>query len=207
TAEAKTLRSCLPNTAATMQYVTQAKADVPAANPSRPSVRFTALDTPIITKLTNNEYPAIPRSGLKEVKGITTPVPRVGSVATYIPRRPDSNTWKASLYRALSPSGRFNATMMKSSARPIAANPRVTKRAHATSRVLGAKRSVDNEAPSRIIMPPIVGVPAFLRWVEGPSCLIDCPIFKEVNTSIAFGPITRTIAKASRAEYISFSIG
>ncbi len=96
--------------------------------------------------------------------------------------------------------------MMKSSANPIAPNPRVRKSAHATSRVLGAKRSVDKETPRKIMIPPMVGVPAFRRWVEGPSCRMDCPTFRALKSLIAVGPIASTIAKASSAEYASCNI-
>ncbi len=73
-----------------MLYVTQASPDVPAASPSRPSVRFTALDMDIITKIANNGYPTIPKSGLKEVKGIATAAPSSGEVATYSPKSADN---------------------------------------------------------------------------------------------------------------------
>ena len=39
-------------------------------------------------------------------------------------------------------------------------------------------------------IPPIVGVPAFFKWLSGPSSLIFWPNFNFLNNGIAIGPDT-----------------
>ena len=48
--------------------------------------------------------------------------------------------------------------------------------------------------PARIISPPMVGVPAFLKCVCGPSARIGCPLpWRTRNEAIIVGPNRKTI--------------
>jgi hypothetical protein len=47
-----------------------------------------------------------------------------------------------------------------------------------------------------IRIPPIVGVPAFPRWREGPSLLITWPAFILARSGITNGPRTAAVRKA-----------
>ena len=54
--------------------------------------------------------------------------------------------------------------------------------------VKSAQSSVENAMESKIKIPPIVGVPSFLRCVCGPSSRTACPIFLALSQSITLLP-------------------
>ena len=64
--------------------------------------------------------------------------------------------------------------------------------------VRSAQSSVGITAAARISSPPIVGVPAFVRCVAGPSWRITWPIWKSRNVRISRGPAKKLIASAVR---------
>ena len=59
---------------------------------------------------------------------------------------------------------------------------------------------------SRMMSPPIVGVPRFPWWEAGPSARITCPIFRALSRAMMGGPTTKasrsavTVAPAARKE-------
>ena len=48
-------------------------------------------------------------------------------------------------------------------------------------------------------MPPMVGVPAFLKWVCGPSSRTTCPIRSAARRAIIQGPASSEMASAETA--------
>ena len=48
----------------------------------------------------------------------------------------------------------------------------------------------------RVLVPAIVGVPAFARWLAGPSCRITCPIWNSRRRRMRTGPSARLSASA-----------
>ncbi len=50
--------------------------------------------------------------------------------------------------------------------------------------------------PAMIISPPMVGVPAFLKWVCGPSARIGWPLpWRTRSEAMILGPNRKTIAR------------
>ena len=89
-------------------------------------------------------------------------------------------------------------TLSKSSRKPITPNPPVTARQAQTN---GLRRSIHNSietiSETRIISPPIVGVPTLARCVCGPSARIGWPLpWRTRSIEMNFGPISRPITSA-----------
>ena len=51
-----------------------------------------------------------------------------------------------------------------------------------------AQSSVETVATAMINVPPMVGTPAFLRWVSGPLSRTTCPKRRRVSQRIMAGP-------------------
>jgi hypothetical protein len=66
--------------------------------------------------------------------------------------------------------------------------------------------NVDIVIEPMISIPPIVGVPAFLKWDVGPSSLIGCPTCISFNFLIIHGPIIRQIRSAVSEAYIVLKV-
>ena len=64
--------------------------------------------------------------------------------------------------------------------------------------VRSAHSSVGTSDAASISRPPIVGVPAFVRCVAGPSCRMTWPTWKSRNLRISQGPSSRLMANAVR---------
>ena len=62
-----------------------------------------------------------------------------------------------------------------------------------------AHSSVLTRMASRISVPPMVGVPAFCRWLWGPSSRTVWPIWRWVSRRIRAGPSSSEIASAVSA--------
>ena len=54
--------------------------------------------------------------------------------------------------------------------------------------VSGAHSSVGTMVASRMMRPPIVGVPRLLWWLAGPSARMTCPTFRARSRRITGGP-------------------
>ena len=75
--------------------------------------------------------------------------------------------------RAGRPRGFFSITLRQSSTQPTAPNTTSTPRVIHTKRLLRSAHSrVEMAIEIRIRPPPMVGVPALLRWLLGPSSRI-----------------------------------
>ena len=62
--------------------------------------------------------------------------------------------------------------------------------------VSGAHSSVGTIVASRMISPPMVGVPRLLWWLAGPSARITCPTFRARSRRITGGPTTNASSSA-----------
>ncbi len=58
------------------------------------------------------------------------------------------------------------------------------------------QRRVGTITESRMISPPIVGVPSLTRWVPGPSLLSCCPICLFLRNLMMTGPMKNAISRA-----------
>ena len=57
--------------------------------------------------------------------------------------------------------------------------------------------SIASTSETRIISPPMVGVPFFARWVFGPSSRIGCPLpWRTRSMLMKRGPISRPMNRA-----------
>ena len=61
--------------------------------------------------------------------------------------------------------------------------------------VSSAQSSVDTAVDARINTPPMVGVPAFSRWVAGPSLRTTWPTRSRVSARMVMGPSTNASTK------------
>ena len=52
----------------------------------------------------------------------------------------------------------------------------------------------------RIITPPMVGVPFFLRWVSGPQSRTTCPRWNFLSSAMVFGPMRSVKTSAVRSD-------
>jgi hypothetical protein len=59
-----------------------------------------------------------------------------------------------------------------------------------------AQRSVGSTVESRMISPPIVGVPRLLWWLAGPSARITCPTLCARSRRMIAGPMTKARSSA-----------
>ena len=72
--------------------------------------------------------------------------------------------------------------------------------------VSGAQSSVGTIVASRMMSPPIVGVPRSIWWLAGPSARITWPTFRARRRAMIGGPATNasnsavTVAPAARNE-------
>src|SRR6185312_11927985 len=99
--------------------------------------------------------------------------------------------------RADRPFGFFATTLRQSSTQPTAPKPSVTSSTTQTKRLSrSAHKSVVIAIETRISAPPIVGVPAFVRCVCGPSLRTDWPMRIRVSQLIIRGPTRNEITSA-----------
>ena len=75
-------------------------------------------------------------------------------------------------------------------------NPRMLTRMKSISLSHCAVISTEKKTAMAIIIPPMVGVPDFLKWVLGPSPRTLCPILSFSSIGITIGPIIITIKNA-----------
>jgi hypothetical protein len=65
--------------------------------------------------------------------------------------------------------------------------------------VRSASNIVDKQTDRIIIIPPIVGVPTFVKWDSGPSMRIGCPCFCNLCRNLMIlGPIIKLKLKLIR---------
>ena len=62
--------------------------------------------------------------------------------------------------------------------------------------VSSAQSSVETVAAAMISVPPMVGVPAFFRWVSGPFSRTTCPKRNRVSQRIIAGPSRKVSTSA-----------
>ena len=93
------------------------------------------------------------------------------------------------------PSERLWATDSMSSRRPSEPVTSMARTAQTRSGVHSAMSAQVTTTPSRMMTPPIVGVPCLTRWRLGPSARICCPIFSCLM-SLMKGGIARTVMRA-----------
>ena len=149
--------------------------DEPAANPSRPSVRFTAFDVPTITSTAKTIQPALPSCQPGSVARVTERVVAVwtqktASTAKMVPNK----SCKSDFARLFRPRLRRFLTLVMSSRKPMSPKPATAKHTSAPALVnptwvpMWPSRNPTIIAPT-ITMPPIVGVPALTECDSGPS--------------------------------------
>ena len=153
-------------------------ATVPAARPSSPSVRFTALLIATIITPTNARYshgtttatPPIentddtrPRSSLYVVSGTATQVGSCPQLTTSRPKITETVPCQKSLASGRRPSERSWLTFDQSSMKPRIPHASIARSARMLSRV--GVPSMRNVAvtTNRMSTPPIVGVPCLTR--------------------------------------------
>ena len=74
---------------------------------------------------------------------------------------------------------------------------RIDSIATTTNRLVsGAQSSVGTMVASRMMSPPIVGVPRLLWWLAGPSARITCPTLRARSRRITGGPTTKASSSA-----------
>src|SRR5438105_600856 len=166
--------------------VKRAMIPVPAARPSRPSVRLTPFAAPAMTKKRNG-YQAHESWTFQSTTGIRTQVGRcwcraANATPTVI------NARSRSFQRPESPSERLCVSLMKSSRKPIAPQASVTKStvSAGTLYLLTARNAI--VAVTRMSRPPITGVPCLSTCRSGPSSRIGCPNSFRRRNSMNFGP-------------------
>ena len=59
-----------------------------------------------------------------------------------------------------------------------------------------AQSTVETTADMMMMVPPMVGVPALVRWVSGPKSRTICPTFNRVSHRIVAGPRTKATSRA-----------
>ena len=133
----------------------------PMAKPSRPSVRFTALEVPTTTNTAKGTY-QMPKSGCTFLKkGTATVLLKSGCSSSTTVAAPATAICGRSLLHMPSPRLLLRRTLRMSSTKPMAANPTVTARATSTYTLVTSPTStVDSTSDSTIRVPPMVGVPA-----------------------------------------------
>src|SRR3989441_2418291 len=175
--------------------VSRAMIPVPAARPSRPSVRLTPLAAPAITRK-SSPYQA-QESSRCPMPGTYTLVGRCwwrAAMPTPIVIAPS----RSSFQRAFRPSDRRCVSLMKSSMKPIAPQARVTKSTVSAGTVyLATARYATVPAPS-IKRPPMIGVPCLVTWCWGPSSRIVCPYSLRRRKAMKRGPARMEISIAAR---------
>ena len=101
----------------------------------------------------------------------------------------------------------FCFTLRKSSKKPTSANAAVASSAGSASSVaLSENASVPTSMPAMNIMPPIVGVPALLRWLCGPSLRSFWPNFNLLSIGIITGPSAIVTTAETIKAYIAYFI-
>src|SRR3990172_3989871 len=169
----------------------------PAASPSRPSARFTALTNPRTKAIPNGTW-AQPRFTLPS-HGSASVDPWGTAEVTYRTMTAASSVCAARRSRALRPRFRPRRTFSKSSIRPIPPNPTIISRTRATCRVGRAATTVPTIAATSSSSPPTVGVPAFPRCRSGASSRMAWRIFHAASCAITVRPDRSTRRKASVA--------
>ena len=80
---------------------------------------------------------------------------------------------------------------------PMQPIQRMESRATSTKRLSSrAQSSVGSTVASRMMRPPIVGVPRLLWWLAGPSARITCPTLCARSRRMMPGPTTNAISSA-----------
>ena len=91
----------------------------------------------------------------------------------------------------------FSTTLRQSSTQPMTPKPtRVSSATQTYSFDRSPHSSVVTVTDTRISAPPMVGVPALIRWVCGPSSRTDWPIFSAVSLRITAGPTMKEMVRA-----------
>src|SRR5438445_2042427 len=182
---------------------------VPAASPSSPSVRFTPFAVPAITRKSRTYQPHESSTfhwttGMKTLVGrcwcsAAKPTPTVISASRSIFQRPRR------------PSDRRCVSLMKSSRKPIAPQPRVTKSTVSAGTLYLETARNAAVATTRMSTPPIVGVPCLVRCASGPSSRMCWPNSFRRRNSMNFGPTmidtTIAITPAARTRITGVSRG
>src|SRR3954453_2867423 len=181
---------------------------VPAASPSRPSVRLTPFVVPAITR-NNRTYQPQDSSTFQCAMGMNTLVGSCWCSAAK-PTPTVINARPSIFQRPRKPSERRCVSLMKSSRNPIAPQPSVTKRTVSAGTLYFDTARNAPVATTRISRPPIVGVPCLTRCASGSSSRMCWPnsFFRRnamnlgpttIDTTIATTPAARTrITGASR---------
>ncbi len=158
---------------------------VPAASPSSPSVRFTALLMPATMMKTRRQVEpwdrrspcpptgivvvSTPRSSRALVSGICTHVDNPPQLTTSRPNTTATTPCQNSLARGRRPSERSCETFDQSSMKPSRPQASIAPSASRLSRVVRPSTRNVAVTTSRIRTPPMVGVPCLTRWPCGPS--------------------------------------
>ena len=170
----------------------------PIANPSRPSVRFTAFTAPTTTSIANG-IQTQPRSTSQPLKN------GIASTGSHALGGCQKTIWStANVRRSCAPNftrieSPFRVrSFLRSSQTPMSPNPRVASITTHTYRFLRfAQRSVVERMAARITRPPIVGVPFFVRWRSGVSSrIVSPPCCQARSFRISGGPIRSEITSA-----------
>ena len=154
------------------------KTDGKIASPSRPSVRLTALDEPMITKMLINrkikgEITKIYSLLKGKIKICSFPLGETCNINN-IESKAKRNC-KMSLYFPFKPFEFFSFIFNQSSKNPIELNETVINiRIHMYGLLKSDQSNVEIINEKIIIKPPMVGVPVFARCDSGPSPLMDC---------------------------------
>ena len=149
--------------------MSSAIAQVPAARPSRPSVRFTELAAPATTRKTIRKNGTTPISNSRSAIG-TLSVVGIPTMSTATQTSPAAMTARAAIrHLPERPSERRLTTFMKSSTKPTAPQARVVN-STAIAAVLRVERITNGSVmASRMSRPPMVGVPCFSACPSGMS--------------------------------------
>ena len=187
-------------------------------NPSIPSVKLIAFVVASITNIVNGIYNHIGNVTDVFTKGIIISVPIFITFVRYTVKIVAMTSSPNILYLGFNPSVLFSINFLKSSINPTIPKPTATSISginfFATS---CSPASIDFEYLKYsippiisiviiITIPPIVGVPCFLRCDFGPSSLSCWPIFFLLKIGITIIDIINAIAKASINIFIGYVI-
>ena len=193
---------------------------VPAAKPSRPSVRFTALHMPTSRMFMNSRYSQgmampsptgttvvrMPKSSVT-TKGIST----VGCMPSQFTATSTNAVAMATCPTIFAfgvrPSERSFTTFDASSTRPSRPVSTVAASSTNVSGVGMPTNSATAMTAISMMTPPMVGVPCFTRWLSGPSARTCWPIWLDLRNLIHSGVSTMVTTMANTTARNTRNVG
>jgi hypothetical protein len=189
--------------------VAKPKVADPAASPSRPSVRFTALAVAAMITVAHTTQSPVPRWMPSESKRVKERLVEMWAQYTDSRANPRPRAiWAPNLARLFKPRLRRWRTLIQSSANPINDAPSTvnnTRIPEGETWVPGIARAAKYPMMRAMTMPmpPMVGVPALAMWTWGPSSRICWPMLFLISQPIRTGVRRAATTKATPPEVIN----